>query len=194
MRTCIRTHVSYTHTHICRPWRTRLPRTFRCSRPSLKVHPRIDAHSLSPGTRGVFFFSYRNMQYRHPFYEPLSTQKPTVMQASRSASMRCARRRTSSSATLSSGARTSGRAPSWQRRYTEIIVAGNWGGVHVETDSTGGGGQPTHLHTHPQVVRYFEEKVKQKMALVEKIKLKNVAMKNHRMKMDAQVRLMPRFF
>jgi len=39
-----------------------------------------------------------------------------------------------------------------------------------------------------KVIRYYEEQAKQKTALVEKIKLKNQAMKNHRSKIDQQVK------
>lgn len=39
-----------------------------------------------------------------------------------------------------------------------------------------------------KVVRYFDEKLKTKTALIEKIKLKNAAMKTHRVKMDQQVK------
>lgn len=39
-----------------------------------------------------------------------------------------------------------------------------------------------------RVIRYFEEKLKQKHALCDKLRLKNKAMKAHRSKMDAQVR------
>jgi hypothetical protein len=39
-----------------------------------------------------------------------------------------------------------------------------------------------------KVVRYYENKLKEKTALIEKIKLKNTAMKNHRAQMDAQVK------
>lgn len=52
----------------------------------------------------------------------------------------------------------------------------------------GGENQRTGTIMAERVVRYFEEKVKQKTALIEKIKLKNAAMKNHRGKMDAQVK------
>lgn len=52
----------------------------------------------------------------------------------------------------------------------------------------GGNNQRTGLIMAEKVVRYFEEKLKQKSALIEKIKLKNAAMKEHRSKMDAQVK------
>lgn len=52
----------------------------------------------------------------------------------------------------------------------------------------GGENQLTGTIMAEKVVRYFEEKLKQKAALIEKIKLKNAAMKNHRGKMDAQVK------
>jgi len=52
----------------------------------------------------------------------------------------------------------------------------------------GGENQLTGTIMAEKVVRYFEEKLKQKAALIEKIKLKNQAMKNHRGKMDAQVK------
>ena len=44
----------------------------------------------------------------------------------------------------------------------------------------GGENQLTGTIMAEKVVRYFEEKLKQKAALIEKIKLKNQAMKNHR--------------
>lgn len=52
----------------------------------------------------------------------------------------------------------------------------------------GGENQRTGTIMAEKVIRYSEEKIKQKTALVEKIKLKNTAMKNHRGKMDAQVK------
>jgi len=52
----------------------------------------------------------------------------------------------------------------------------------------GGENQLTGTIMAEKVVRYFEEKLKQKAALIEKIKLKNAAMKNHRSKMDLQVK------
>lgn len=52
----------------------------------------------------------------------------------------------------------------------------------------GGENQRTGTIMAEKVIRYFEDKYKQKEALIEKIKLKNVAMKNHRAKMDAQVK------
>lgn len=52
----------------------------------------------------------------------------------------------------------------------------------------GGENQRTGTIMAEKVVRYFEEKLKQKSALIEKIKLKNTAMKEHRSKMDAQVK------
>lgn len=52
----------------------------------------------------------------------------------------------------------------------------------------GGENQRTGTIMAEKVIRYFEEKLKQKAALVEKIKLKNVAMKNQLNKMDAQVK------
>jgi chromosome segregation ATPase len=52
----------------------------------------------------------------------------------------------------------------------------------------GGQNQRTGHIMAEKTIRYFEEKIKQKAALVEKIKLKNAAMKNHRFKMDAQVK------
>lgn len=52
----------------------------------------------------------------------------------------------------------------------------------------GGENQRTGTIMAEKVIRYFEEKIKQKAVLVEKIKLKNAAMKNHRGKMDAQVK------
>lgn len=52
----------------------------------------------------------------------------------------------------------------------------------------GGENQQTGTIMAEKVIHYYEEKLKQKTALVEKIKLKNAAMKNHRGKMDAQVK------
>lgn len=52
----------------------------------------------------------------------------------------------------------------------------------------GGENQRTGTIMAEKVTRYFEEKLKQKSALIDKIHLKNAAMKNHRMKMDAQVK------
>jgi len=52
----------------------------------------------------------------------------------------------------------------------------------------GGENQRTGTIMAEKCIRYFEEKIKQKTSLVEKIKLKNAAMKNHRGKMDAQVK------
>lgn len=52
----------------------------------------------------------------------------------------------------------------------------------------GGENQRTGTIMAEKVVRYFEEKLKQKSSLLEKIKLKNTAMKEHRQKMDVQVK------
>lgn len=52
----------------------------------------------------------------------------------------------------------------------------------------GGENQQTGAIMAEKVIRYYEEKVKQKSALVEKIKLKNAGMKIARAKMDAQVK------
>jgi hypothetical protein len=52
----------------------------------------------------------------------------------------------------------------------------------------GGENQRTGTIMAEKVVRYFEEKLKLKSALISKIKLKNSAMKDHKQKMDIQVK------